>query len=101
MKAKEFEYIERNALRDKAIYMHGFGSNKYIPLKAVDCATSVDAVRVIRCKDCDNWDEERKSGRATLGNETAPCYEWSDAENGHTRYTRPHDFCSYGIPRDA
>lgn len=26
------EYIEREALRAKAVYMHGFGENKYVPL---------------------------------------------------------------------
>lgn len=37
------EYIEREALRAKAVYMHGFGENKYVPLKAIENAPAADA----------------------------------------------------------
>lgn len=63
------------------------------------CPT-VDAVPVVRCKDCDFWRGDLKTGRAEWGNVTAPCEEWSDPENGHTRYTQPTDFCSYGERKD-
>ena len=36
------EYIERDALRAKAVYMHGFGENKYVPLKAIENAPAAD-----------------------------------------------------------
>lgn len=36
------EYIEREALRAKAVYMHGFGENKYVPLKAIENAPAAD-----------------------------------------------------------
>lgn len=55
---------------------------------------------IVRCKDCDCWCEEMKVGHADLGNESAPCSEWSDHENGHIRYTKATDFCSYGERSD-
>ena len=60
------EYIERGALESKAVYMHGFGKNKYVPLKAIQEAKAADVVEVKhgRCpvcngkkailQDCDN-----------------------------------------------
>lgn len=49
---------------------------------------------IIRCKDCDNWNPNRKRGVS------APCDEWSDIEHGMTRYTLEDDFCSYAERRD-
>ena len=46
------EYIEREALLAKAVYMHGFGKNKYVPLRAIESAHTADVVEVVRCKDC-------------------------------------------------
>ena len=40
------EYIERGALDSKAVYMHGFGKNKYVPLKAIQQASAADVVEV-------------------------------------------------------
>lgn len=58
-------------------------------------APTVDAVPVVRCKDCDMWCEEMKVGYDEFGNETAPCSEWSN-EDGFTRFTKATDYCSYG-----
>lgn len=38
------EYIELEALRSKAVYMHGFGKNKYVPLRAIEEAPVADVV---------------------------------------------------------
>jgi hypothetical protein len=38
------DYIERGSLEAKAVYMHGFGKNKYVPLKAIQQATAADVV---------------------------------------------------------
>lgn len=43
----------------------------------------------IRCVDCEKWNPDLKTY-----NGEAPCDEWSDYENGMTRYTSEHDFCS-------
>lgn len=52
-------YIEREALESKAVYMHGFGKNKYVPLKAIQQAQAADVVAVKhgrwldgRCTNC-------------------------------------------------
>lgn len=55
---------------------------------------------LIRCKDCDSWDEEYSSGRKSLGNYRCVCHEWSDEEDGHYRYTAEDDFCSYAERRE-
>lgn len=68
-------------------------------LAMIATAPAVDAVEVVRCKDCDNWDLEHKAGRESLGNLVCPCSEWSNYEDGHSRFTRPNDFCSYGERR--
>ena len=60
---------------------------------------TIDAVPVVRCKDCDMWCEELKVGCDEFGNETAPCSEWS-GEDGFTRFTKATDYCSYGERKD-
>lgn len=62
---------------------------------------TIDAVPVVRCKDCDFWRGDLKTGRAEWGNVTAPCEVWSHSEFGYTRYTAPDDFCSYGERKDS
>ena len=54
-----------------------------------------------RCKDCSNWNKADNAGHERLGNFVCACSEWSDAENGYTRYTVPDDFCSYFEPKDG
>ena len=91
-------YIDANAIPYSNGIIYG---RLLVDKRTVDVLPTIDAVAVVRCKDCESWDEERKVGRASFGNETAPCSEWSNAEDGHTRYTSPNDFCSYGERRDS
>ena len=44
---KMAEYIEREAVRAKAVYMYGFGANKYVPLKAVENIPTADVAPVV------------------------------------------------------
>lgn len=62
---------------------------------------TVDAVPVVRCKDCVNWDEEYSSGRKSLGNYRCGCHEWSDEKDGFFRYTAEDDYCSYGERKET
>lgn len=55
---------------------------------------------LVRCKDCDSWDEEYSSGRKSLGNYRCICHEWSNEEDGHYRYTAEDDFCSRAERRE-
>ena len=41
------EYIEREALRTKAVYMFGFGPFKYVPLSAIESAPAADVAPVV------------------------------------------------------
>lgn len=51
-------------------------------------AAVIEQPPITRCKDCDDWD------RDNVINNAAECAEWSDPENGMTRYTKECDFCS-------
>jgi hypothetical protein len=50
----------------------------------------VDAVEVVRCKDCKQWGGVVYGGR---------CKQWSAPLSGMTYYTSADDFCSYGERR--
>lgn len=50
----------------------------------------IDAVDVVRCKDCKNW------GGIIFGN---VCSRWSVPLAGMKNCTKPDDFCSYGERR--
>ena len=43
-------YIKREDLYSKATYMHGFGANKYVPLKAIENATGADVAPIVHGK---------------------------------------------------
>ena len=51
----------------------------------IDVAPTIDAVPVVRCKDCKHYDQ-----RGYCDNE-----HWEDAE-GWSKAIDPSDFCSYG-----
>lgn len=60
----------------------GTGDNICIDIADIAKATTIDAVAVVRCKDCKYWDDDRRC---------------NGIENGLMRdYTKPDDFCSYG-----
>lgn len=54
---------------------------------------------VIRCENCDMWNTLDSAGRKSLGNYVCSCAFWTK-EDGPVAYTRPNDFCSYGVRRD-
>ena len=55
----------------------------------IEAAPTVDAVEVVRCKDCKQW--RRNSGIAESPNGHCFC---------HDIETNGHDFCSYGERKD-
>jgi len=59
-------------------------------LQALAEAPTVDAVPVVRCKDCKQW------GGVAFGN---VCRRWSAPLAGMKNCTGPNDFCSYGERR--
>lgn len=50
----------------------------------------VDAIKVVRCKDCNLWDTWDKQG------ESCSCAHFT-LDDSNAVYTKPEDFCSYAI----
>lgn len=49
-----------------------------------------DVVEVVRCKECKWWNKDENVLNRGI------CDEWSDFEDGISRYTGVDDYCSYG-----
>lgn len=49
---------------------------------------TVDAVPVVRCRECKHWKHDDDIG-------------WCENPDGVGNYSDPDDFCSYGIPKDG
>lgn len=58
----------------------------------IDDATTVDAVEVVRCKDCKYWGQDVCS---YTGDDESFCTNPDGLDN----YAHPDDFCSYGERR--
>ncbi len=102
------EYIEREALIENIkkykvaiVFKDGIVSKNEVESamlrqgeqvrKAIEQTPTADVVEVVRCKDCEKWNE--KSGL---------CSRYShNVENVKLlQYTRPTDFCSYGVRKE-
>ena len=66
--------IDANALIKEA---NADGAYGYVDAKQIADATTVDAVPVVRCRECTGWDEKKHE-----------CSHWYGF--------RENDFCSYG-----
>ena len=89
------EYIEREALAAKAVYMHGFGKNKYVPLRVIESAPAADVVEVVRCKDCKHCKTifpEKEIGKEPRQAWICMLFKCE---------IKPNDFCSYGERRES
>ena len=61
-----------------------------IPVDSIDRCAAVDAIEVVRCKDCEHYDQGR-----CLGNHDI-C-----TEEEYWFYVNPEDYCSHGERRDV
>ena len=61
-------------------------------LRCMEQTPTIDAVPVVRCKDCKQW------GGVAFGN---VCRRWSAPLAGMKNCTKPDDFCSYGERKDG
>jgi hypothetical protein len=52
------------------------------------------AVEVVRCRECDLWNDWDHVGRESLGTYRCSCAEWSSEAS--VLYTGPEEFCSRG-----
>lgn len=76
------EYIEREALRAKAVYMHGFGENKYVPMKAIENAPAAD-VEVVKHG---RWERLPDNEEWAYCSQCHCCWEWEIINNCNVRY---------------
>ena len=87
--------IDADALKTKAIRRETFKLYdapvffKAVGTKEIDKAPTVDAVPVVRCKDCKRWERHTEVNRDYGG-----CRRY----NSTMRYD---DFCSYGERKDG
>ncbi len=73
--------FDADALKKKAVRMYGF-ADSYVPNTTINQQPTIDAVEVVRCKDCKFQGDE----------DDCPLLSVS-------AYTEPEDFCSYGERR--
>lgn len=54
--ATEKKLIDANALKEKATLRHGYDfQGVFVKVQDIDAAPTVDAVEVVRCKDCKHF----------------------------------------------
>lgn len=70
--------------------LNAFGHDAIEIMAEVHYAPTIDAVPVVRCKDCKHYDQ-----RGYCDSE-----HWEDAE-GWSKAIEPDDFCSYGERKDG
>lgn len=80
-------YIDADSLKESLL-----GKSFYPAMvkSAIENAPTIDAVEVVRCKDCVYWEN---------GKDYLPYCNCSDG--GIDDYPQADDFCSYGIRKDA
>ena len=91
--------IDADALKTKAIKCETFKLYdapvflKAVSTKEIDRTPTIDAVEVVRCKDCKHYMPQKKSEH------------WENRANYCNRLVRikvrPNDFCSYGERKDG
>lgn len=87
--ALEFEYDPIDGIMNKVLILGGrnVGKTKHIVKTAlkqmIDNAPTIDAVEVVRCKDCECWEQDDDVG-------------YCNNPDGLDNYAKPDDFCSYG-----
>ena len=71
--------------------LEAFGYDAIEILAELEFADTIDAVEVIRCKDCKNWREGFTGSGMRINT-------WCPLMNGSV--TKDNDFCSYGERRE-
>ena len=91
--------IDADALKTKAIRCETFKLTdapvflKAVGTKEIDRSPAIDAIPVVRCKDCKHYKPQKKSAH------------WENSANYCNRIVtikvQPYDFCSYGEQKDG
>lgn len=92
--SSEKRLIDANAMRDD--WMEN-GENEYVydtnaVLDSIDSQPTVDAVEVVRCKDCKYYCQDKINGVICRH----PALDFDTECFDHWINTNPDDFCSYG-----
>ena len=103
--ANEKRLIDANAMRDDWLEN---GENEYVydtnaVLDSIDSQPTVDAVEVVRCRDCTYWGDEDGKLQGSDGVLFARCKAHNYLIDGrHTGWCpSENDFCSYGERKDC
>ena len=90
--------IDGNALMDEA---NSDGAYGYVDAKQISEATTIDAVEVLRCRNCKYWGDEDGKLQRSDGVLYARCTVHNYLIDGrHTGWCPTgNDFCSYGEKR--
>lgn len=104
-KMENNDLISRSALTSYINETHPYAG---LPMAAYICtmelltyAPTVDAVEVVRCKDCQHWHEETgwcNQHSHFIGADGEACHPW---ESANWKMFEPDDFCSYGEKREV
>lgn len=84
--------IDADALEEKGVEFSD--TSIYVPIEAVWDAPAVDAVEVVRCRDCKFYTEQKKRC-------DHPCQDWDVECFDQWLEMEPNDFCSYGERRES
>ena len=87
--ANEKRMIDANALIKEA---NADGAYGYVDAKQIADAPTVDAVEVVRCKDCKYYCQDKINGVICRH----PALDFDTECFDHWINTNPDDFCSYG-----
>ena len=88
------EYIDRHSLKnDGHLCYHDDKGNVFYE---VDHAPIIDAVEVVRCNDCQYWQDKNSAGTQGI----CLCGE-KDMNYGGEFYPLANDYCSYGERRNT
>lgn len=98
--------IDADALKEKTFF-HEVDNVSYAEEEDIDNAPTVDAVQVVRCKDCRYFHENVFGNEIGMGRPYdclivghCCCEFWGRKDDYSMSQTSPEGFCSFGERRD-
>lgn len=92
--------IDADELKGKAFADPDDGEH-FVYCQYIDEAPTVDAVPVVRCRDCASFEEIGKYPTNKGGTPFGYCYHWQYEQGMPPNEVDGNDFCSYGERKDA
>ena len=89
--------IDANALIKEAYAEGAYG---YVDAKQIADAPTIDAVEVIRCRDCKHHRDKNEQEQQYLAKDTLICTS-QDVTKDCWKVVRPDHFCLYGERKDG